>query len=94
MKGKYQITKATEIISRIDVNSISETIEKIENEIQKIKEVHNSKFRVIISGEPSPNVRIKVCEYYALYGGYKDVKHKTSSENDERSGLTSFEFFL
>lgn len=83
----------------IKMANIDYQIQSLINEVDKeLKKINNSSLNeyihVIIKGEKyTKEVRDIVCEIY-MKKGWINVTNMTSSENEERPGLTAFKFYL
>lgn len=69
---------------------IQDLVNKIEMEFLQNRD-RETKFDVIVSGEWPKDERDDVAKRYEK-AGWKKVTHRTSSENNERGGLTRFTF--
>ena len=83
----------SKICSSTNINDI---IDKIDHELVKDHHIaqyaHNGKIHIILDEEYPVIVRDLIAEKYKE-AGWKLVTHRTSSENNERPGLTGFTFY-
>ena len=88
------MTTMKEFQSQTNKRAIHEMAKGIE---QAIKDCKTGRYypwaNAIIDGEFSLSDRNEVAKKYIEEGGWYAVFHKTSSENGERPGLTSFGLF-
>jgi len=92
------LTSPTQFLQRKEEFQIEELINRLELKISGNNYVYinnnsSNYINVIVDKEFSTKVRDEVAFLYKKEG-WKDVKHQTSSENKERSGLTEFIFYF
>ena len=88
------MTKMEDFQTRVSEKNIATMIDDIEKAIEENKIGRFYPWvSAIIDGEFSINDRNEVARRYLDEGGWYGVFHITSSENEERPGLTEFELF-
>ena len=76
----------------VNQNEVDTIIKLVDEKLVLSYNVFQNKREVIIYGEYSKEARNEASKLYKE-AGWKEVEHKTSSENGERPGLTLFTFY-
>ena len=89
-----KIPTPEEIKNKLFLNEKDILLETVINELNNSTTLdwYDNYYIVIIQSEYSKKSRDYVVEEFKKVG-WKKIEHKTSSENGERPGLTSFKFF-
>ena len=87
------MTTMKEFQAEINKNAVNKMIEEIEKAIENYKTGRYYWINAIIDEEFPLNSRDEVAKKYIEEGGWYATFHKTSSENGERPGFTSFGLF-
>lgn len=90
-----KLSTPNDVIIRRDIDKAQEIVQQIEEKLADKSNLDDFSDRVeiIVSGESAKVIRDEIAEKY-VQAGWRKVEHQTSSENNERSGLTSFTFYF